>query len=254
LKKLLVVGVIVLFLGLAIAPSINADVDRLYLKPVTNSVFEETEEITISRYKADGTIEKTTVKLSKERALEFADRLKRTDDSDERFTLYKEYGLIPEDVTRESLRQEMLQLAERVGITEEKINSISERFIHNGNEPRLFGINFLNEIIGISGISLNLPIGLSLIIGFSNWFFNVRDWFLLPSVDLFYFAIFIVGLFQFTNGLLPDFQTFGIGSFLLLGFVGLVASIPFVSVIPVIIGFSVASLVIGQIWDVNVSG
>ncbi len=64
----------------------------------------------------------------------------------------------------------------------------------------------------------------------------------------------IYSFYLFTKGGRFYYEDFGIGSFLLLGFVGLVASIPFVSVIPVIIGFSVASLVIGQIWDVNASG
>jgi len=96
-------------------------------------------EITVSRYKADGTIEKTKVILSKEKALEFAKRYRNIDDSDKRFSLLKEYGLISEDVTGDQLRQEMLNLADELGFTEEKIKSISERFANKRNNNQVSG-------------------------------------------------------------------------------------------------------------------
>ncbi len=244
LNKTLVVGVMVIFIGVSIAPSINADVDRRFTKPFTNPIFDETVKVTISRYKADSTIEKTKVILYKEKALEFRDKLRNIDDSEKRFSLLKEYGLIPNDVNRDSLRQEMLNLAEELGITEERIESISKRYVNKGDDVHLIGINFLNEFGGISVATLNLPIGLSFITGILND--GYPD---IPSADLLYIALYIVGRYDFYNGVLPDFHSMSIfGFFCLLGFIGFVVSVPFLAAMPYIYnGFTVASLAIPAI-------
>jgi hypothetical protein len=229
LYKGLVVGVIVLFISMGLQPAFAVD---------TNSS-EKTVEITVRRYKADRTIEKTKVILSKEKAMELNERYRNINDPEIRFSLLKEYGLIPEDVTRDSLRQEMLGLAEEIGITEEKIESISERFSNNGNDTRLIGINFLNEIGAFLAVHFNLPIGLSLITGILNW----NDFFIF-SVDLLYIAFHFFGFSNFFNGILPDFCSFFYGFFCLLGLIGYVVSAPFLGVFSGIVGFTVASLAI----------
>ena len=232
IKKILTFSIILLFIGVGIQP----------VFAVNPKVSDETVEITVSRYKADGTVEKTKVILSKEKALEFNEKYRNIDDSEKRFLLLKEYGLIPEEVTREQLQQEMLNLANELGIPEEKKNSISKRFANKGDNWRVIGINFLNEISGFSFQLLNLPIGLSLIIGLINWLFYWE--YGIPSADLLYIALYIAGFYSFDFGILPDFHTFGAGFFALLGFIGYVMSIPFLSFMAFIIGFSVASLAI----------
>jgi hypothetical protein len=146
----------------------------------------------------------------------------------------------------------MLNLAEELGITEEKIDSISERYANNEGDKRLIGINFLNWIDGGSWFMINLPIGLSLITIILNCYlchiidkiFNLYLPFLIPSADLLYMAYFPAGGFDFYNGILPDFHTNVTGFFCLLGFIGFVFSLPlhFVSFATLINGYTVASL------------
>ncbi|MBW2966676.1 hypothetical protein KY342_06250 [Candidatus Woesearchaeota archaeon] len=176
--------------------------------------------------------------------MEFNERYRITVDSDKRFSLLKEYGLIPEDVTREQLRQEMLMLADELGFTEEKMESISERFENKEEDVRLFGINFLNEVGGGFFFTFNLPIGLSLIIGLLNFFCFTPD---IPSVDLFYSAFF-VGIMNFYEGLLPDFYNDRLFCFFsLFGFIGFVFSTPFIGYMSEMWGFAVASFSIPAI-------
>jgi len=239
LYKTLVAGVIILFIGVTIAPSINAFVDKSSIKTFTNPIFDEIVEITVSRYKADSTVEKNKVLLSKEKALEFNERYKNTDEPEKRFSLLKEYGIIPDDVTRDSLREEMVNLAEELGFTEDKIETISERYGNNEDNRRVIGINFLNEIVGLAFFTINLPIGLSLIIGILNLWLSLPG---IQSADLLYFAFSIFGMFTFWNGILPDFVLGYLGFFSLVGFIGYIYSTPFLAVVPGMVGFTVASL------------
>ena len=235
--KILVIGVILLFIGVTITPSINAITDKTSTNPNNIPLIGKTVEFTVFRYKADGSVDKTKVRLSKEKALEFNERYKSIDDSEKSFLLLKEYGLIPEEVKREQLQQEMLDLADELDIIDEKINSIYERFANNGDGLRLFGINFLNEVNGASIASLNLPLGLSLITGILNW----GD-IIIPSFDLLYIAIYALGLYCFYNGVLPDFYSaMNLGSICLLGFIGYVMSTPFLGILSVLWGYTVAS-------------
>ncbi len=136
INKGLAVAVILLFIGVAFASSISANVSRA-------SIDNGITKITVSKYNEDGTVEKTIVKLSKEKALELAKQPKHTNDPKERFLLYKEYGLIPENVTRVQLRQKMLSVAEQLGITGEKIESICKKLVNKRNGPdRWFAVNF----------------------------------------------------------------------------------------------------------------
>jgi len=240
MRKLLIVGVIILFLGLAISPSINANVSKE----------SELVEIKVSNYREDGRAEKTTIKLSKEKASELAKQIRQSDDPEEQFLLHKEYGLIPEDVTREQLRQKMLRVAERLDLTQEKIESIRSRNEYKTDGPdRWFAVNFLNEMVGFTLFSLNLPFGLSLFTGTLNYFFNKYFYKnLLQSIDILYANVFLIGDYRFYNGLLPNFYTSAVCSFILLGFVGYVVSTPFFSFFHYMNGFAVASLVIGPVY------
>ena len=87
--RILVFGVIVLLVGVTIVPSIDAFVDRSYTKPSSNPMTSKTVEVLVSRYKADGTVEKNKVILSKEKALEFKERYIKIDDAENSFSLLK---------------------------------------------------------------------------------------------------------------------------------------------------------------------
>ncbi len=83
MKKLLAVGVIVLFLGLAVAPSINANIDTLAnLTPHLLNTQEETTTLTIRYYTLQGVKE-----LEEEVPVEYADTLINLIDNDDYFAL-----------------------------------------------------------------------------------------------------------------------------------------------------------------------
>ena len=242
IKKGLAVAVILLFIGVAFTPSISANVSRA-------SIDSGMAKITVSQYNEDGTVEKTIVKLSKEKALELAKQPKHTDDPEERFLLYKEYGLIPEDVTRVQLRQKMLSVAEQLGITGEKIESICKRYVNERDGPdRWFAVNFLNAIEGKFIFNYNLPIGLSMFTGTPNYKLDALGKNLLPSADLFYAAFTPLGIYEFLDGELPDFHFLSLGAFLLVGFVGYVVSFPLFGLAGYMVGYAVASFAIGLIF------
>lgn len=242
IKKALAVTVILLFIGVAFASSINANISR-------GSIDSEMAEITVSQHNADGTVKKTTVKLSKEKALEFAKQLKHTDGPEERFLLYKEHGLIPEDVTREQLKQKMLSVAKRLGITGEKIEPICKKLVNKRNGlDRWFAFNFLNAIEGEFIFNYNLPIGLSMFTGTPNYKLYAQGKDLIPSADLLYAVITPVGIYEFLDGMLPDFHFLYLGAFLLVGFVGYVVSYPLFGFVGYMVGYAVASFAIGLIF------
>ena len=234
LKKILTIGIIILFLGVVIQPAIATP--------------ENTVEISVSRYSADSSIEKSKVMMSKERVLELRDELKDIESLDDRFSLFKEYGLIPDDVTRDSLRQEMLELADELGFTDEKIESISKRFKDKKDNERVIGINFLNYIEGAAFFTFNLPVGISLLAGLFNLFMmtywgNIYN--AVESIDLLYANLFIYGRYNFTDGMFSDFSIpLGVGFFTLLGFYGYVFSSPILSPLAMMFGFSIYTLAI----------
>jgi hypothetical protein len=242
IKKGLAVAVILLFICVAFAPSISANVNRA-------SIDSGIAKITVSKYNEDGTVEKTIVKLSKKKVLELAKQPKYTDDPEEQFLLYKEYGLIPENVTRGQLRQKMLSIAEQLGITGEEIGPICKKSKNERNGPdRWFAVNFLNAIEGEFILNYNLPMGLSMFTGTPNYGLDALGRDLLPSADLFYAAFTPIGFYEFWDGELPDFHFLGLGAFLLVGFVGYVVSSPLFGLFGYMVGYAVASFAIGLIF------
>ncbi len=143
----------------------------------------------------------------------------------------------------------MLKVAERLGITEERIESIYNNPSYKNGD--WFRVNFLNEVRGSSIFYFSFPVGLSFIIGIINyWLFYSEINFYFPSFDILYPAIFVVGDYRFINGSLPDFYTYAGGIFMLIGFVGYVISTPIISVLSGIMhGYSVASFVYGPMWE-----
>lgn len=241
MKKGIAIAVILLFISVAFAPSINANFSK-------TTIDGEMAKVTVSLYNADRTVEKTTVKLSKEKALELAKQLKHINDPEERFLLHKEYGLIPEDVTREQLRQKMLSVAERLGITGEKIESFYKKLVNERDGPdRWFAANYLNAIEGEFIFNYNLPFGLSMFTGTLNHKLDSQGKDLIPSADLMYAAFTPLGIYEFSDGVLPDFHFLYLGAFLLVGFVGYVISYPLFGIGGYMVGHAVASYAIGLI-------
>ena len=115
-RKWLAIGIILLFIGVAIAPTINAqDNDK--------SILLDSIPITVLEYKSDGTVERTVVRMSSEQANSFHEEMRNTHDLDTRLSIYKKYNLISDDVTVDSLRSGMEERAEEMGLTQDGLMS-----------------------------------------------------------------------------------------------------------------------------------
>jgi hypothetical protein len=111
-RKCLAIGIILLFVGVTIAPTINAqDNDK--------SILLDSIPITVFEYKSDGTVERTVVRMSSEQANSFHAEMRNTHDLDTRLSVYKKYNLISQDVTVDTLKAGMEEKAQRMGLTQD---------------------------------------------------------------------------------------------------------------------------------------
>jgi hypothetical protein len=121
-KKGLVVVVIGLFCCLGVTPAIAT------FPPVT--LYDKTEmsyeskaetltEIEVNEYKSDGSIETKLVVLTSEMVNNLKQILLVAKNSEERFSILKEYGLIPQEVSLEELREGMREKAKLNEFTKE---------------------------------------------------------------------------------------------------------------------------------------
>ena len=210
MKKLLVVGVIVLFLGLAIAPSINANINRKLPRAVLNATDDEIVEIIVTEFKLDGTIEKSTVEMSCQKAKELRKELKDVKNEEVRLSIYKKYNLISQDVTREQLRADMEERAWIIRISKNKIENIPS--FAGTNLPNLLNYfvsvkNYMCLVSGYVAIGIRLYFGISwftsLINGIMFYYLNLPSFFI-PSVDAISTGIVYGGDLRTKNGTLPN--------------------------------------------------
>lgn len=167
IAKCLAVGIILLFIGIAIAPIINASDDMLVSKTFSTSTKEKMSSIAVLEYKADGSIVKSVVKMSQGQIDNFRAELKGVKDTDIQLSIYKKYNLIPENVTSEKLYDGMEEKSLRMGLTKDKLEQLgfTDKNIfsiqNSQNRERFFYFNMKCMIQAnfIGGIAL--PLGLS---------------------------------------------------------------------------------------------
>ncbi len=218
MNKLLVVGVIVLFLGLAIAPSINANDDRRLSKAVTNFGMNRVK-VTVTEFKSDGSREATVVEITREQVNALMDELKGAKDLDERLSVLKDYSLIPQHVTIEQFKVGMEEKAQRMVFTKDKIARSLSQDAH-------FKINFNCYVAGNVLSGFKVLLGLSLLTRIINWIVP-----LVPSCDLLQLHVAYMMQVETKNGTLPSFWAGGYcGRATIVGFVGYYVSImpPFI--------------------------
>jgi len=225
MKKIIAVGIIFLFIGVAAAPMISAYDDTILSKPFSIPKSEDKVSITVLEYKPDGTIGKSVVKLSKVQAEKLQAELKHTKDFDIQLSIYKKYNLIPQDVTAEKLRLGMEENAQRLGLTQQRLEQIASidtnSFLNHTNwilqDLRIY-INMFCKVEGsFSALSILLPIGFSFFTvyilrkhGDKFIIFDIRDRIISLSSAIWT-----------TNGLFPDFDAMLDFSFSkIIGFIG----------------------------------
>jgi len=221
LRKSRVVGIILLFVGITFSPVISAYDDAIVSKTFSVPKNVDMTPITVLEYKPDGTIGKSVVKMSREEAEKLRTELDGADDTSLRLSIYKKYGLIPQDVTLVTLQAGLTENAQRLGLTRQKLEQIASidrnLFLSHGNQISLKFIN-INMFCNVDGdfvMSILLPIGLSF---FTFYILRQYEFKVLDLRDT------ILSLFSgivTTNGLLPDFWSqHGFSFTKIIGFVG----------------------------------
>lgn len=220
-RKWMAVGIILLFGGIAYAPTIDANNNTIVSKQVSLPTSEDIVPITVLEYKADGTIGKSIVKMSGDEAEKLRIELGGTDDLSLRLSIYKKYGLIPQDVTLETLRAGLTKNAQRLGLTRQRLEHIASKdrnfFLHQENQMSLkcININMFCDVHGEFTIYILLPMGFSLFT-----FYILRDY-ETKILDIRDSILSLVSNITTTNGLLPDFWSKHSWSFTkIIGFIG----------------------------------
>ena len=123
MKKILVVGIILLFISVAVAPVINANDDVISTKTFSIPKKEDAVSITVIEYKPDRTVERTVFRISPEQTDSFHKEMSNAQDLETKLSIYKKYNLISQDVTVDSLRAGMEKRAEEMGLTQDGLMS-----------------------------------------------------------------------------------------------------------------------------------
>ena len=268
LKKGLVIGIIILFVSVAILPGTYANVSNLdtihqntvsfninnreELKTVLFSE-EDVVDILITENKPDGSIEETTVPLPREQVEELNDELKEAKEPEEKIAIYKEYELISQDVSLEQLRIGMLQKAQHLGLTQKKMENLNRVgfFIKKVLSTNI-SFNYNCSVYGkFTKGGMKYLFGLSAFTSSINYLFKL--W-LIPyrirSVDLLDIFVSERGKLDAFNGSLPDFHTqWGFLIAVIFGFVGYSFVVPIIPGVLTQGEFVGYAAVAGAIWS-----
>jgi predicted phosphoribosyltransferase len=99
IRKWLAIGIILLFLGVTIAPAMNANDDVIITKSFSTPKKDDMVSITVLEYRPDGTIGKSVIQLSKIQAEKLRTELNNVRELGKRLSIYKKYNLIPQNTT-----------------------------------------------------------------------------------------------------------------------------------------------------------
>jgi hypothetical protein len=221
LRKGLGVGIILLLIGVATVPSINAHNDMIFPKVISNP--EKEVSMTVLEYRADGTTRRSVVNLPQGQVENLRRELRTIKDTNAQLSIYKKYHLISSDVTDESLQEGMKNKARNMGLQADRIRSyITQVYSDNPNANHTC-MNFHCQVDGVCEFGFRILGGLSFLTSVPNGYlyrFHLYNLFL-PSIDLFQVNFGYLGIFHLYNGTYPDRTITGIihGS-LLIGFVG----------------------------------
>ena len=266
LKKGLVIGIIILFVGVAILPGTYANISNLNTvqqKTVSfninnrgelNRVLfseEDVVEILITENKPDGSIEQTIVMLPREQVEELSEELKEAREPKEKIAIYKKHELIPQDVSLEQLKIGMLQKTQHLGLTQRKMENLNKLVFPIKNVFSYnTAFNYNCSVYGEITYGMKYLLGLSAFTSWINFLFKL--WFIpyrIPSIDLLDIYITEKGILDAVNGSLPDFHTnYGFLIAVIFGFVGYSFVVP--PVPGVLLGgeFFGYAAVVGALW------
>lgn len=218
-KRGLIVGTVLLFLAIGFSPIINAHNNTTQPKSSPIPQTSDTVPITVFEYKPDGTVEKTVVRMTREQADNFNREMTSAKDLDTRLSIYKNYNLISQDITADTLQTGLQEKAQRIGLTQDTL----ERMISNthslSNKQRYYNLFCVLSDDEMGGISfIVIPFGLSFI---TYYFLPIPTGNGgIPSVDVLDYVIGSFGNFR-VSGALGSIQGYFHGIIKMIGFVGI---------------------------------
>ncbi len=204
-----------------------------------NAAQENCVSAEVTRYGADGSVEKKVISLPSGEAKELKERLVAAKTDDARFFILKEYGLISREQSLQSWKNGMLKMAERMGLTESRAEDASSAYAEAGifNLPVL--LNFFCKVNAIYIISAEAHLGFPPVIGLNKLFGSSK----MLKFDIADMCLGAFGTVE-TKGLLRTHTLAAVASFMALaGFVGVHIHIPFV--LDVYNGFSAMTFAVG---------
>lgn len=213
-KKVVIFGVIGILFAMSIMPTL-----------AQRSIVNQDKKIIktqIEEYCVDGTIITRDVKLTQQQTNELKNQLINTPEADKRLTILQSYGLIPDDITMNDLKQDMFLRAEALGITPQKVQELSLLLdpVIKQRPPIL--LDFFSKVSTTHLSGGSMRIGLSSLIGYLNF---LRGW-NLPKADFFDAAWGLIGVVD-SRGLFNEHSLVTFPGFMCLtGFVGYNVKLP----------------------------
>jgi hypothetical protein len=237
-KKYFVIGVVLLLLALAYAPTTQANIGN-------DSKNDEKQlfEVEIKEYKPDGSTIKNIVKLTQIEINSIKSELINANTNEDQISIFKKYNLISKDVKVDDLESGMYKKAESLGLDKNMLlNKLQIKL------PILLQLFKKVNIVYFGGLSLRL--GLTPIIRLINIILPVN----LPDVDIIDLSGAIFGFIK-TKGFLATNTLITFPSLSgMIGFVGFCIKIPLF--MRVYTGYSVATFGFGlglhiRNWNFN---
>lgn len=232
-KKYLVFGILTILIGLAFTQIASAYDNNFKVVDTNNDeVYGKLIDVEITSYKPDGSINKKTLFIEESEVNKLKQDLLESDSIEESFLIFKKYNMVSNEDSLKSWENGMRKKAEKLGLTEEKIN---ERF--RLRLPIL--LSFFNSVNAVSILGGSVRIGTTPLANFINAVLSTN----LKGIDLFDFAYGFIGVVD-TNGLLFDHSLVLIpGLFATIGFVGISVKIPMT--VHAFSGYSVLTTALG---------
>lgn len=166
ITKGLAVGIIFLFISLAFTPFVSAYQQTEVISSHTSSKGGIVRLI-VSEYRADGSIKRVPFVMSRDEFNSMKNELKGTKLIDGQLSVYKKYGLIPENVSGEKLQQGMMEKAEKMGFSQSQINVLSSQnqVVSLSRRPRWFliSMDFFSSVDGVLMFNFKFHDGLSVL-------------------------------------------------------------------------------------------